>query len=90
MVVSVKKQGAIPLLWTPPEALRKGEYNEQSMVYSAGCVMYELWTYGLQPFTTYTKATSDTVRMVSVYIPPKKKPTTNTQPTKPDRTNTCL
>ncbi|KAL8591701.1 hypothetical protein ACOMHN_061793 [Nucella lapillus] len=60
----VDSQGPIPLLWTPPEALLRGEYCEMSMVYSAGCVMYELWTHGCQPFTTYQKSTAETVRMM--------------------------
>ena len=77
MFAAVVEQGPVPLLWTPQEALRKGEYSEQSMVYSAGCVMYELWTHGCQPFTTYQTAAPDTVRMVSVYAQERGNNTAN-------------
>ncbi|KAK7115024.1 uncharacterized protein [Littorina saxatilis] len=60
----VREKGPIPLLWSPPEGLLRGEYSEQSMAYSAGCVMYELWTHGCQPFTSYEKSTADTIRMM--------------------------
>ena len=37
------------------------------MVYSSGCLMYELWTHGCQPFTSYdqTMDTDDILRMVT-------------------------
>ena len=52
--------------WTSPEALFEGQYSEKNMVYSVGCVMYELWTHGCQPFTSYdqTMDTDDILRMV--------------------------
>ena len=52
--------------WTSPEALFEGQYSEKNMVYSVGCVMYELWTHGCQPFTSYdqTMDTDDILKMV--------------------------
>nr|KAG5703468.1 hypothetical protein BaRGS_022517 [Batillaria attramentaria] len=57
----VRDQGPIPVRWTAPEALFEGRHTDKSMVYSVGCVMYELWTHGCQPFTSYdsSKTTED-------------------------------
>ncbi|XP_070203752.1 uncharacterized protein [Littorina saxatilis] len=60
----VRNQGAVPARWTSPESLFKGLYGEKNMVYSAGCVMYELWTHGCQPFTSYDQTTEDILRMM--------------------------
>ena len=65
-LISVRDQGAVPVRWTSPEALFEGLYSEKNMVYSVGCVMYELWTHGCQPFTSYdqTMDTDDILKMV--------------------------
>ena len=65
-LISVRHQGPVPVRWTSPEALFEGLYSEKNMVYSAGCVMYELWTHGCQPFTSYdqTMDTDNILKMV--------------------------
>ena len=80
-LIAVRDQGAVPVRWTSPEALFEGLYSEKNMVYSAGCVMYELWTHGCQPFTSYdqTMDTGDILRMV-----------TTTKQKKPEDLGVCL
>ncbi|KAK7492220.1 hypothetical protein BaRGS_00016517 [Batillaria attramentaria] len=48
----------VPIRWTPQEVYKegktgeKGRHSVKTMVYSLGCVMFELWTHGCQPFTS--------------------------------------
>ncbi|XP_076450172.1 uncharacterized protein LOC143286477 [Babylonia areolata] len=58
-IIPVCHQGAVPWRWTSPEALFEGQYSEKNMVYSVGCVMYELWTHGCQPFSSYKYSTDE-------------------------------
>ena len=51
--VSVRDPGQIPIRWTCSAALSTGEFSPAAMVFSMGCVLYELTTHGLQPFTSY-------------------------------------
>ncbi|KAL8591702.1 hypothetical protein ACOMHN_061794 [Nucella lapillus] len=52
-------QGPIPLRWTSPESLFEGRCCEQSVTFSAGSLMYELWTHGCQPYASYDLTTED-------------------------------
>ncbi len=44
----------LPVRWMPPEALLHGKFTVESDVYSYGIVMWEVFTYALQPYYGYT------------------------------------
>lgn len=44
----------LPIRWMPPEALLHGRFTVKSDIYSYGVVMWEVFTYGLQPFYGYS------------------------------------
>ena len=43
--------GKIPVKWTAPEALSYRLYSHASDVWSYGCVLYEIWTLGVKPYS---------------------------------------
>ena len=57
--VSVRDPGQIPIRWTCSAALSTGEFSPAAMVFSMGCVLYELTTHGLQPFTSYDATSAE-------------------------------
>lgn len=63
--VSVRDHGPIPVRWTAPEALFDGRYSLKSMVWQIGCVMYEIATYGCEPYTSYSMTTEDILKKVN-------------------------
>ena len=44
--------GKIPVRWTAPEAIKFRVYSTASDVWSYGCVLYEIWGMGSEPFET--------------------------------------
>ena len=42
--------GKIPVRWTSPEAMYYRKYSTASDVWSYGCLLYEIWSLGRQPF----------------------------------------
>jgi serine/threonine protein kinase len=63
--------GPVPVRWLAPESLMRGVYNVKTMVYSLGCIMAEVLTYGCQPFSSLddpqsrASNTENIVKMVS-------------------------
>ncbi|KAM8945756.1 tyrosine-protein kinase Srms [Pelodytes ibericus] len=51
---SPEKNQAIPVKWTAPEALTHAKYSTKSDVWSFGILMYEVFTYGEQPYKGMT------------------------------------
>ncbi|XP_065065361.1 muscle, skeletal receptor tyrosine-protein kinase-like isoform X2 [Rhopilema esculentum] len=43
-------QHLLPIRWLPPEALTVGKFTIQSDIWAFGVVLWELFTYGIQPF----------------------------------------
>ena len=46
----VSQGGKIPIKWTAPEAANYRKYSTASDVWSYGCLLYEIWSMGCQPF----------------------------------------
>jgi len=44
----------LPIRWMPPEALIYGRFTVESDVYSYGVLLWEIFTYALQPFYGYS------------------------------------
>ena len=44
----------LPIRWMPPEAVLYGKFTVVSDVYSYGVVMWEIFSYALQPFYGYS------------------------------------
>ena len=44
----------LPIRWMPPEALLYGRFTVESDVYSFGILLWEIFTFALQPFYGYS------------------------------------
>ncbi|KAJ7370090.1 hypothetical protein OS493_034301 [Desmophyllum pertusum] len=44
----------LPIRWLSPEALQYGKFSIKSDVYAYGVVLWEIFTFGLQPYYGYT------------------------------------
>ena len=51
-----QKGGKVPVKWTAPEALHYCLYSSASDVWSFGCVLYEIWSLGVKPFSNMTNS----------------------------------
>ena len=55
-IIPMQVGGAVmlPIRWMPPEALIYGRFTVESDVYSYGVLLWEIFTYALQPFYGYS------------------------------------
>uniref|UniRef100_A0A1I8GYD6 Ig-like domain-containing protein n=1 Tax=Macrostomum lignano TaxID=282301 RepID=A0A1I8GYD6_9PLAT len=52
----------LPIRWMPPEATLYGQFSTHSDAYSFGVLLWEIWSYGLQPYYGYSN--SDVIELV--------------------------
>ncbi|GAB6023780.1 hypothetical protein CHUAL_008532 [Chamberlinius hualienensis] len=50
----VQSKSLLPVRWMPPESILYGKFTTDSDVWSFGVVLWEIWSYGLQPYYGFT------------------------------------
>ncbi|KAH9366071.1 hypothetical protein HPB48_000511 [Haemaphysalis longicornis] len=51
----VQSKSLLPVRWMPPESILYGRFTTDSDVWSFGVVLWEVFSYGLQPYYGYAK-----------------------------------
>ena len=54
----MQTKSLVPLRWMPPEAIFFGKFSGESDVWSYGILLWEVYSYGLQPFYGYSNQAS--------------------------------
>ena len=54
LYLQMSKETLLPIRWLSPEAYLYGKFSVQSDVYAFGVLLWETFTFGLQPYYGYT------------------------------------
>ena len=54
----MQTKSLVPLRWMPPESIFFGKFSGESDVWSYGILLWEVYSYGLQPFYGYSNQAS--------------------------------
>jgi serine/threonine protein kinase len=46
----VQSKSLLPVRWMPPESILYGKFTTESDIWSYGVVLWEIYSYGLQPY----------------------------------------
>lgn len=46
----IQPKTLLPIRWMPPEAIAYGKFNTDTDIWSFGVVLWEIFSYGLQPY----------------------------------------
>jgi len=50
----IQSKSLLPVRWMPPEGILYGKFTTASDVWSFGVVLWEIYSYGLQPYYGYS------------------------------------
>lgn len=56
---------SVPVRWMPPEALQYGKFSTKSDIWSYGVTLWEVYSYGLQPY--YGHSNQDVVNLIQLH-----------------------
>ena len=60
----MQTKSLVPLRWMPPESIFFGKFSGESDVWSYGILLWEVYSYGLQPFYGYSNQASTTISVL--------------------------
>ena len=58
----VQTKSLLPVRWMPPESILYGKFTTESDVWAFGVVLWEIYSYGLQPYYGYSN--SEVIEMI--------------------------
>jgi receptor tyrosine kinase-like orphan receptor 1 len=71
-----KSSAILPVRWMPPESILYGKFTTETDIWSFGVVMWEIFSYGLQPYYGYSNPeVIEVVRARQILPTPEECPT---------------
>ncbi|XP_071177130.1 inactive tyrosine-protein kinase transmembrane receptor ROR1-like isoform X4 [Mytilus edulis] len=72
----VQSKSILPVRWMPPEAILYGKFTTETDIWSFGVVMWEIFSFGLQPYYGYSNPeVIEVVRARQILPSPEECPT---------------